>query len=87
MIKEYNSMTFKEAAERIRDHMVVHKMRESHAVKITEALEMAVDLLLWAEQQPRVLFNSDIANIIGEYYDNGVHVGFARAKKVYGIKD
>lgn len=43
-------MTYKEAAERIKDHMVIHKMYEPRAVKITEALEIAVNLLLQAEQ-------------------------------------
>lgn len=80
-------MTYKESAERIRDHMIVHKMQEPCAVKITEALEIAVDLLLWAEKQPKLIFDSDITDIINEYYDNGLRTGFARAKKIYGIKD
>lgn len=80
-------ITYKEAAERIKDHMTVHKMHERSAVKITEALEIAVKLLLWAERQPELLFDNDISDIIKEYYDNGLRTGFARAKKVYGIKD
>lgn len=80
-------ITYKEAAERIKDHMIVHSMHERSAVKITEALGIAVELLLWAERQPELLFDSDIYDIIKEYYDNGLRTGFARAKKVYGIKD
>ena len=38
-------MTNKEAIDRILDHMVVHKMAEKHAVKITEALRMAMNAL------------------------------------------
>lgn len=80
-------ITYREAAERIKDHMIAHKMHERNAVKITEALGIAVELLLWAERQPELLFDGDIADIINEYYDNGLRTGFARAKKVYGIKD
>ena len=80
-------MTYKEAAERIKDHMIVHRMYERSAVKITEALGIAVELLLWAERQPEFLFDSDVTDVINEYYDNGLRTGFDRAKKVYGIKD
>ena len=79
-------MTFKEASARIEDHMIVHRMRERNAVKITEALEIAVKLLAWAEKQPVIIFESDIADIINEYYNNGLRDGFRRAEKVYGIK-
>lgn len=80
-------MEFKEAAERIKDHMIVHRMYERSAVKITEALGIAVELLLWAERQPEFLFDSDVTDVINEYYNNGLRTGFDRAKKVYGIKD
>lgn len=53
-------MTYKEAARIIKDHMIVHKMHERNAVKITEALGIAVELLLWAERQPELLFDGDI---------------------------
>ena len=79
-------MTFKEASARIEDHMIVHRMRERNAVKITEALEIAVKLLAWAEKQPVIIFESDIADIINEYYNNGLRDGFRRAEKVYDIK-
>lgn len=79
-------MTFKEASARIEDHMIVHRMRERNAVKITEALEIAVKLLAWAEKQPVIIFESDIADIINEYYNNGLRDGFRRAEKVHGIK-
>lgn len=80
-------MTFKEASLRIEDHMIVHRMHEANAIKITEALEIAVELLAWAEKQPVIIFKSDIADIINEYYNNGLRDGFRRAKKIYGIKD
>lgn len=39
-------MTYKEAADRIEDHMYVHYRSEyPHAVKITEALRLAINLL------------------------------------------
>ena len=38
-------MTRKEAIARIKDHMSVHKMHEERAVKITEALNMAISAL------------------------------------------
>lgn len=80
-------MAFKEASLRIKDHMIVHRMHEANAINITEALEIAVELLAWAEKQPVIIFESDIADIINEYYNNGLRDGFRRAKKIYGIKD
>ena len=38
-------MTREEAIARIIDHMIVHHMEEPGAVKITEALSMAVEAL------------------------------------------
>ena len=38
-------MTLQEAARRIEDHMSVHKLSESRAQKISEALNIAVGLL------------------------------------------
>lgn len=43
-------MTREEAIERIKDHMVVHKMNEPRAIKISEALELAIKAL---EQEPK----------------------------------
>ena len=80
-------MTFKEAAERIIEHNLIHQTREPNAVKITEALEIAVGLLLWADGKPAYLFEDDLIDIIMEYYNNGLRDGFNRAKKVYNIKD
>jgi hypothetical protein len=80
-------MTFKEAAERIAEHTIIHQEHEPNAVKITEALEIAIGLLLWAENQPTWLFEDDVVEIINEYYNNGLRNGFNRAKKVYHIKD
>lgn len=81
-------MTFKEAAIRIAEHTNIHQNKEPNAVKITEVLEIAVGLLLWADNQPAMLFeDDDITEIINEYYNNGLRTGFNRAKKVYNIKD
>lgn len=38
-------MTINEAILRITDHMVIHKLNESRAIKITEALNMAIEAL------------------------------------------
>lgn len=38
-------MTYKEAALRILDHMEVHRLQEPCAVRITEALNIAVRVL------------------------------------------
>lgn len=81
------NMTFKEAAERIAEHNIIHQANEPNAVKITEALEIAVGLLLWADGKPTYLFEDDLIDIINEYYNNGVRDGFNRAKKVYHIED
>ena len=80
-------MTFKEAAERIAKHNIVHQSKEPFAVKITEALEIAIGLLLWADNQPAILFEDNVVEIINEYYNNGLRDGFNRAKKVYNIED
>ena len=78
-------MTFKEAAKRIAEHTIIHQEHEPNAIKITEALEIAIGLLLWADEQPTILFESDITEIINEYYNNGLRDGFNRAKRVYNI--
>lgn len=81
-------MTFKEAAIRIAEHTNIHQSKEPNAIKITEALEIAVGLLLWAENQPAILFEEDdVSEIINEYYNNGLRAGFNRAKRVYHICD
>ena len=81
-------MTFKEAALRIEDHMDVHKLAEHpHAVKITEALDIATKLLLWMDEQPEFILEGNIVDLINEYYNNGLRDGFNRAKKVYHIED
>ena len=38
-------MTNKEAIRRIREHMVIHKLNEPQAIRISEALEMAIEAL------------------------------------------
>ena len=43
-------MTKEEAISRIREHMAIHKLNEPRAVKITEALNMAIEAL--KERQP-----------------------------------
>jgi hypothetical protein len=42
-------VTREEAIARIKDHIMIHKLYEKNAVKITEALEMAIKAL---EQEP-----------------------------------
>lgn len=81
-------MTFKEAALRIEDHMIVHKLAEyPHAIKITEALNMATELLLWMDKQPEWILEGNIIDLIDEYYNSGVNEGFRRAERLYDIKD
>lgn len=81
-------MTFKEAALRIEDHMAVHALAEKpHAIKITEAFEMAIRLLLWMDQQPDFILEGNIVDLLNNYYDDGLKDGFRRAKRVYKIKD
>ena len=46
-------MTNQEAIKRIKEHIAIHKYRESHAINIVEALEMAVSAL--EKQIPREL--------------------------------
>jgi hypothetical protein len=38
-------MTNKEAIKRIKEHIAIHKYRESHAIHIVEALDMAITAL------------------------------------------
>ena len=81
-------MTFKEAAKRIEDHMIVHKLAEHpNAVKITEALDMANRLLLWMNEQPEWILEGNIIDLIDEYYNKGINEGFRRAERLYDIKD
>lgn len=47
-------MTRKEAIERIKDHILVHKYYENHAVKIFEALNMAIEALEQQESYERL---------------------------------
>lgn len=62
-------MTNEEAISRIKEHMIIHKMNEPHAILITEALNMAIEAL---EQEPKVghlewmPYNSD--PLIGKWY-------------------
>lgn len=82
------NMTFKEAALRIEEHNDIHQRKEHpFAVKITEALDMAVRLLLWMDAQPEFILEGNIVDLLNEYYNNGLLDGFNRAKKVYNIKD
>lgn len=46
-------MTRNEAIDRIREHMAIHKLNEPRAVKITEALNMAIEVL--KAEQPRIM--------------------------------
>lgn len=77
-------MTFKEAAERIAEHNIIHQRKEyPFAIKITEALDMATRLLLWVDEQPEWILEGNIADLLNEYYNNGLRDGFNRAKKIY----
>ena len=81
-------MTFKEAAYRIEDFMEVYDIAElSDIPKTAEALEMAIKLLLWMNEQPEWVLEGNIVDLINEYYNNGLRDGFRRAKKVYNIED
>lgn len=76
-------MTRNEAIDRIREHMAIHKLNEPRAVKITEALNMAIEAL--KEQQPRVLSYKEVMEsdfvFIELYTDerDGVEPEFIRA--------
>ena len=52
-------MTRKEAIARIKDHMSVHKIYEERAVKITEALSMAISAL----EQPEIIRCKDCKHV------------------------
>lgn len=81
-------MTFKEAAERIAEHNIIHQRKEyPFAIKITEALDMATRLLLWMDEQPEWILEGNIIDLIDEYYNRGINEGFNRAKLLYDIKD
>ena len=49
-------MKAEEAIKRIEDHIVVHRLNEPHAIRITEALLMAKDAL--EKQIPKKPYNS-----------------------------
>lgn len=81
-------MTFKEAAERIAEHNIIHQRKEyPFAIKITEALDMATRLLLWMNEQPEWILEGNIVDLIDEYYNRGINEGFRRAERLYDIKD
>lgn len=82
-------MTFKEAAYRIEDLMAIYDLTDSSKLpKTTEALDMAIRLLLWMNEQPEWILEGNIVDLINEYYNNGLRAGYDRAvKKVYNIKD
>ena len=77
-------MTNQEAIDRILDHMVVHKMAEKHAVKITEALRMAMNAL--KEKQPIEIQSNGFglaccpkcSAVIEDITSDGKRVGFCR---------
>lgn len=57
-------MTKEEAIKRIQEHMIVHKMNESRAVHITEALDMAIKAL-----EQNLIDSSELIDLL---YDNNV---------------
>lgn len=56
-------MTRHEAIERIQDHIDVHKYREPEAVRILEALDMAIEAL----KQPEIVRCKDCKYNTGDY--------------------
>lgn len=82
-------MTFKEAACRIEDLMAIYDLTDgSNLPKAAEALDMAIRLLLWMNEQPEWILEGNIVDLINEYYNSGLRAGYDRAvKKVYNIKD
>lgn len=75
-------MTNKEAIRRIKDHMVVHSLNEERAIKITEALQMAINALGSIEQ---IKWERDIA--ISQLEELGLGLGqiIEDMKKIYKI--
>lgn len=70
-------MTREEAIERIRDHMFVHKMYEERAVKITEALKMAISALEQLEPCEDVVSKNVIIqklNMMDRYVSEGLRL-------------
>lgn len=81
-------MTFKEAAWYIEDLMAIYNLSDNFKLpKTTEALDMAIRLLLWMDQQPDFILEGNIVDLLNNYYDDGLRDGFRRAKRVYKIKD
>ena len=81
-------MTFKEAAYRIENLMAIYDLIDkSKLPKTTEALEIAIRLLLWMNEQPEFILEGNIVDLLNNYYNDGLRDGFNRAKKVYNIKD
>lgn len=74
-------MTYKEAAERIKVHAEIHRLQEPHAVYITEALNKAVEVLLWAGDKAEWVFETDLANLLNEYYNEGLRDGWRRCER------
>jgi len=74
-------MTYKEAAERIKVHSEIHHLQEPHAVHITGALNKAVKVLQWAGDKAEWVFETDLANLLNEYYNEGLHDGWRRCER------
>ena len=58
-------MTREEAIDRICEHIVIHKLNEPRAVKITEALNMAIEAL----KQPEIVQCKDC-----KYFQEGIDI-------------
>lgn len=77
-------MTFKEAAERIQVHMNIHHLREPNAMRISEALGMAVRLLLWMSEQPEWILEGNIEDAIEDARREGMYEGYRQSMR--GLK-
>ena len=85
-------MTYLDAADRLQ-HLDKKLKEYKYMAQTSEALKMAVGLLLWANKQPTNLFESEIHelmpldDIINEYYNQGLLDGARYAKMSYKNKN
>lgn len=72
-------MTYKEAIRRIKDHKRIHFQNEERAIKITEALDMAIDALEKQSIYRQIKWERDVA--IDQLKEIGLSLG-EKADKV-----
>lgn len=78
-------MTFKEAAKRIQVHAMIHHRKEPHAMYISEALDMAVRVLLWMNEQPEWILDENVEDAIEDARRDGMYEGYRQA--MHGLKE